>query len=56
MKRSCLVHILSHAKVECLDFPMKIDNLASILLNCCEKGGEGGVSTTCRIIICDDYS
>ena len=37
MKNFCLVLKLCHFKVQCLDFPMKIGNLASLLLNCCEK-------------------
>ena len=37
MKKSCLVLQLHHFKVQGLDFPMKIDNLATLLLNCCEK-------------------
>ena len=36
MKNFCLVLKLYNFKVQCLDFPMKIGNLAS-LLNCCEK-------------------
>ena len=37
MKKSCLVLKLCHFKFQCLDFPMKIGNLANLLLNCCEK-------------------
>ena len=36
MKKSCLALKLCHFEVECLDFPMKIDILATLLLNCCE--------------------
>ena len=29
--------MLCHIKIQCLDFLTKVDNLASLLLDCCEK-------------------
>ena len=37
MKKSCLVIKLCHFQLQCLDFPKKISNLATRLLNCCKK-------------------
>ena len=58
MKKSCVIPNLCHFKVHCLDFPMKIGNLAILLLNCCENifflkktSHTLGGSTACRLII-----
>ena len=69
MKKSCLVLKLCHFKVQCLDFPMKLGNLATFLLNFCGKlffvkslsyfmGGGGGGEGLPHVdkLFCDNCS